>query len=47
MKGLGLRSEKEAWIGMDRTRLRFLLTGYLVSCSGGRVAECGNLASRP
>ena len=47
MKGLGLRSEKEAWISVDKTRLRFLLTGYQVSCSGGRVAERGNLASKP
>lgn len=31
MKGVGPRSEKEAWIGMDRTRLRCLLTGYLWS----------------
>ena len=28
---MGLRSGKEAWIGVDRTRLRCLLTGYLWS----------------
>lgn len=39
LKGVGLRSGKEAWIGVDRTRLQMPSDGLpLVSCSGGRVA---------